>query len=232
MKSRPRQTLPPVVSLVGRSNSGKTTFIEKLIQILSQRGYRIGTVKHHRSDFVFDIEGKDTWRHAQAGAEMVAMATPQGMGLVKKLAGELSLEQIIPLMSGMDIVIVEGFKTGSQPKIEIVRSAISQQPVCPREDLLAVVSDLPLDYGVPLYDLNNIKGVADLIEQRFLQPSKGDVYKELSEEQKKRYHRNMQIPGVGESGQLKLLHSSVLVWGPVVLVLRQPFILGRRVSAA
>ncbi|WP_338011875.1 molybdopterin-guanine dinucleotide biosynthesis protein B [Desulforamulus ferrireducens] len=213
MKSRPRHKLPPVVSLVGCSNSGKTTLIEKLIHILNQRGYRIGTVKHHRGVFQFDLEGKDTWRHAQAGAEMVAMATPDGIGLVKKLTGEISLEQVLSLMSDMDIVIVEGFKTGSQPKIELVRSAISQQPVCSQEELLALVSDLPLDYGVPLYDINNIEGVADLIEERFLQPSKQNVHKELSHEQKKRYHRNIQLPGVGEAGQLKLLQSSVLVVG-------------------
>lgn len=199
--------------MVGRSNSGKTTFIEKLIKILNNRGYRIGTVKHHRGTFEFDIEGKDTWRHARAGAEMVAIATPSGFGLAKKLEEELPLEQIIRQMSGMDIVIVEGFKTGSQPKIELVRSEISQQPVCPREELLALVSDLPLDYGVPLFDLNNIIGVADLIEKQFLLPTEKEVQLELSDEQKKRYHRNIQIPGVGEEGQRKLLQSSVLVVG-------------------
>ncbi len=198
---------------MGCSNSGKTTLLEKLIQILNDRGYRVGTVKHHRGTFEFDLSGKDTWRHAQAGAEMVAMSTPDGLGLVKKLTGELSLERIIPFMSDMDIVIVEGFKTGSQPKIELVRGAISQQPVCPQEQLLALVSDLPLDYGVPLFDLNNSKGVADLIEQRFLLPVEQGVRQTLSVEQKKRYHRNIQLPGVGEAGQLRLLQSSVLVVG-------------------
>lgn len=203
----------PVVSLVGCSNSGKTTLLEKLIGELTGRGVRVGTIKHHRGTFEFDLAGKDTWRHAQAGAKTVALATPTGLGLVQRLEGELTLEEITGHFSGVDIIILEGMKKGSQPKIELVRSAVSQAPVCAAEELLAVVSDLKLDLGLPIFELGDIGGLADFIEQRFLRAEKGQPIEALSEVQLKRYHRNIQLQGVGEEGQLKLLHSSVLVVG-------------------
>lgn len=174
----------------------------------------MGTVKHHRGTFELDISGKDTWRHAQAGADVVALATPTGLGIVKKLQQEPSLEEITRHMTGMDIIVVEGFKKGNQPKIELVRSEMSNSPVCPVEELIALVSDLPLQLGPPLFGLEEYTGVADLIEQRFLKP--GDREKpveSLTGDQLKRYHRNIKLPGVGESGQIKLLNSSVLVVG-------------------
>lgn len=213
MKSKQCSISPPVISLVGCSNSGKTTFLEQLIQELRVRGYRIGTIKHHRGDFEFDIPGKDTWRHAQAGADMVALATPAGFGVAKKLNAEMPLQEIVSHFRDVDIILLEGMKKGPQPKIELVRSAVSQSLVCPIDELLAVVSDLPLQLGPPLYDLEDIVGVADLIEHKFFQSTEATYHNELSETQKKRYHRNVQIPGVGEEGQLRLLNSSVLVVG-------------------
>lgn len=213
MTSSRLKSAPAVISLVGCSNSGKTTFLEKLIKELKSRGYQVGTVKHHREFFEFDIEGKDTWRHAEAGADTVALATPTGFGLVKKLEQELSLPEILRHMSGVDIVIIEGFKKGSQPKIELVRSEVSSAPVCPLEELMAVVSDLPLELAIPRYDLYDSNGVADFIEERFLKSAGDGNWLALDHRQKKRYHRNIMLPGVGEQGQLKLLNSSVLVVG-------------------
>lgn len=199
---------------MGSSNSGKTTFLEKLIKEFKDRGYRVGTVKHHRGIFEFDIEGKDTWRHAQAGADIVALATPTGFGLVQKLEQEPSLEEITRHMSGVDIIVVEGFKKGNQLKIELVRSEVASSPVCPVEELMALVSDLPLQFDLPLYGLDNITGVANLIEDRLLKPASGvESKQELRDDQLKRYHRNIMLPGVGEDGQLKLLNSSILVVG-------------------
>ncbi|AEG59666.1 molybdopterin-guanine dinucleotide biosynthesis protein B [Desulforamulus ruminis] len=205
---------PIVVSLVGCSNSGKTTLLEKLIQSLKDKGYRVGTVKHHRGAFELDIPGKDTWRHAQAGADVVALATPGGLGIIRKLQQEPSLKDITDYMSGVDIVLVEGIKKGSQPKIEVVRSDISSAPVCSLEDLTAVVTDLPLTLDIPVFDLNKIEQVADFIEDRFLkQEMIPKPVERLTAEQLKRYHRNIKLPGVGQEGQIKLLNSSVLVVG-------------------
>lgn len=213
MKSSHHNDVPPVISLVGCSNSGKTTFLEKLLQQLKFRGYRVGTVKHHRGTFELDIEGKDTWRHRQAGAEIVALATPSGFGLVKKLDREMPLAEILPYFSGLDLVIVEGFKQGSQPKIELVRAEVANETVLPTGQLLAVVSDLPLKVDIPLFDLNDIEGMANLIENRFLQPKDRVAPTTLSDQQRERYNRNIMVPGVAEEGQLKLLKSSVLVVG-------------------
>ncbi|GAB6157901.1 hypothetical protein JCM39194_11010 [Desulfotomaculum varum] len=208
-----KPSLPPVVSLVGCSNSGKTTFLEKLVRLLKTRGYLVGTVKHHRGEFAFDVAGKDTWRHARAGADRVALATPTGFGLVRRLTSELSLPEIMNYMSGLDIVLLEGFKQGPQPKIELVRSEISQRPVCAPEELVAVVSDMPLQLGIPCFTLEDIAGVADLIETRFIKGQHEATGRLLNRQQKKRYHRNIMLPGVGEQGQLKLLQSSALVVG-------------------
>lgn len=213
MKFSHNRGVPPVISLVGRSNSGKTTFLVKLLQQLNSRGYRIGTVKHHRGTFELDIEGKDTWRHRQAGAEMVALATPSGFGLVKKIDQEMPLEEILQYFSGLDLVIVEGFKQGSQPKIELVRAAVANETVLPTGELLAVVSDLPLQIDIPLFDLDDSESVANLIENTLLQPKNKVAPTTLSDQQRARYNRNIMLPGVGEEGQLKLLNSSILVVG-------------------
>ncbi|GAB6180325.1 hypothetical protein JCM14036_16440 [Desulfotomaculum defluvii] len=213
MKFSDTKNVPPVISLVGSSNSGKTTFLEKLLHQLKNRGYRVGTVKHHRGTFELDIEGKDTWRHRQAGAEMVALSTPTGFGLIKNLDQEMSLAEILHYFSGLDLVIVEGYKRGSQPKIELARAEVANGLVLPTEELLAVISDLPLDLDIPLFDLNDITGVAKLIENKFLQLKKKTAPSSLSAQQKERYNRNIMLPGVGEEGQLKLLNSSVLVVG-------------------
>lgn len=221
MKFSHNKEVPPVVSLVGCSNSGKTTFLEKLIQKLNSRGYRVGTVKHHRGTFEPDREGKDTWRHRQAGAEIVALAAPSGFGLIKKLDREMPLAEILPYFSGLDLVIVEGYKQGCQPKIELVRAEVGSETVLPTKELLAVVSDLPLKVDLPLFDLDDIEGVANLIENSFLQPNanpphRGESWVKptiLSDQQRERYSRNILLPGVAEEGQLKLLNSSVLVVG-------------------
>lgn len=214
MKCSHNKKVPPIVSLVGCSNSGKTTFLEKLLREFKYRGYRIGTVKHHRGAFEFDIEGKDTWRHSQAGAEVVVLATPNGLGVVRKLEREVTLEEIVSYMNDVDLIIVEGFKRGPQPKIELVRSDVSNTLVCNPEELLAVVSDLPLELGVPVFDFEDIVSVANLIENRIVNNKMDSTYSEsLTPIQQKRYHRNIKLPGVGELGQMKLLNSSVLVVG-------------------
>ncbi|RYD05038.1 hypothetical protein N752_11320 [Desulforamulus aquiferis] len=215
MKSRQNNNLPPIVSVVGCSNSGKTTFLEKLIKEFKFRGYRVGSVKHHRGAFEMDIEGKDTWRHFQAGSEVVGLATPKGFGLVRKLQQEMSIEEIASYMGDVDIIIVEGFKGGPQPKLELVRSAISKEPVLAPEELLAVISDLPLKLGLPVFQLEDIPSVANLIEEQVVNNRKTNVAKieSLDLIQQKRYHRNIKLPGVGEAGQLKLFQSSVLIVG-------------------
>ena len=163
---------PQVVSIVGKKNSGKTTLIEKLIPELKDRGYRVGTIKHDTHGFEIDHEGKDTWRHKLAGALTVVISSPHKLSLIKDVDQETRLDEIIEAyFEGLDIVITEGYKKASKPKIEVHRSATNKQPLHVKgesETLIAVMSDVRLDLGVPNFDINDVVGLADFIVQNFL----------------------------------------------------------------
>ncbi|MBP1727304.1 MAG: molybdopterin-guanine dinucleotide biosynthesis MobB region [Deltaproteobacteria bacterium] len=164
--------MPVVISVVGTSKAGKTTFLEKLIPELRRRRYRIGTIKHDVHDsFALDQEGKDTWRHRQAGAQTVAISSPSRIGLTKEVEEELSLDALVALyFQDEDLVFTEGYKGGNKPKIEICRKERQTQAMCSEKDgLVAVVSDFPTGGGVPCFPLEDVDRVADFIEERFLE---------------------------------------------------------------
>ncbi|NPV26656.1 MAG: molybdopterin-guanine dinucleotide biosynthesis protein B [Firmicutes bacterium] len=160
----------PLVGFVGQSNAGKTTLIEKVIRELKARGYRLATLKHHHGDFEIDREGKDTWRHARAGADTVVLASPTKVAMIKKLSREMSLAEVAALVTDVDLIIVEGYKQGPQPKIEVFRSAVQSELVCSPRELLAVASDVPLNLGIPCFSLDDPVGLADFIASKFLKP--------------------------------------------------------------
>ncbi len=166
------QSQPAVVSVVSKKNSGKTTFLEKLIPELKKRGYRVGTVKHDTHGFDIDHPGKDTWRHKQAGAEAVVISSPWKISLIQEVQTEMALDAIVArFFSDMDLVITEGYKQAQKPQIEVFRSTAHQSPLHSRENpgtLVALLSDQPLDLGVPCFDINDVTGMADWIEARFL----------------------------------------------------------------
>jgi molybdopterin-guanine dinucleotide biosynthesis protein B len=158
---------PPIVAVVGKSDAGKTTFLVKLIKELKKRTIKVGTIKHHVHDFEMDKPGKDTWRHAQAGADSVIISSPEKVALIKKVEMELSLDQVAELMSDMDIILVEGYKRCDKPKIEISRRAHSTELLCRPEELLAVVSDSEWEIGVPVFGLDDARGVATLLIETY-----------------------------------------------------------------
>jgi formylmethanofuran dehydrogenase subunit E len=161
---------PKVVLIVGYKKTGKTALIEKLIPELSNRGYRVGTVKHHHSDFPasFDGEGTDTWRHRHAGAAGVALATPTDIAMFRDNAGATSLDEIISGLGETDIVLVEGFHEEARAKIEVL-SDRNDQRVCQTDgNLLAVVSAGAPQTTVPAFAPDEIKPLADLIERKIL----------------------------------------------------------------
>ena len=163
---------PALISIVSKKNSGKTTLLEKLIPELKSRGYRVGTIKHDTHGFEIDREGKDTWRHKQAGAETVVISSPRKIAVIKDVAKELTLDQIAgQFFSDMDIVITEGYKRADKPQIEVFRSAQHKSTLHVKEDpgtLVAVVSDVPVDLPVPRFDINDVVSLADFIETTFL----------------------------------------------------------------
>ncbi|MBI5897124.1 MAG: molybdopterin-guanine dinucleotide biosynthesis protein B [Desulfobacterales bacterium] len=164
--------MPPIVSIVSKKNSGKTTLLEKLIPELCRRGYRVGTVKHDHHGFDIDREGKDTWRHNQAGAATVVISSPKKIALVKDLEAEMDLDEIVSrFFSDMDLVITEGYKRGGKPQIEVFRRAAHESPLHTRQNpgtLVAVASDVDVDLGVPRLDVNDVRAIADFIAKRFL----------------------------------------------------------------
>ena len=162
--------MPPIISIVGKSDSGKTTLLEKLIVEIKNRGYRIGTLKHDTHGFDIDHEGKDTWRHKKAGASIVAISSPTKIALIKDIAEEKSLDNIAAeYLQDVDIVFTEGYKRGNKPKVEVFRKEVHQEILCTEDDnLIAVASNQHFDLKVPFFDINDVKGLADLIENKFL----------------------------------------------------------------
>jgi len=158
----------PIISVVGTSKTGKTTLIEKLIPELKKRGYRIGTVKHTAHDFDLDKKGKDSWRHKAAGADTVVIASREKIVMVKdeNMAG---LERIEKYFDDVDLVITEGFKKENRPKIEIYRSHKNNTPICQNDKtVIALVTDTDIRVDVPVFGLEEIKSLADLIEKKYL----------------------------------------------------------------
>ncbi len=168
---------PPIVSIVSKKRSGKTTLLEKLIPELSSRGYRVGTVKHDMHGFDIDHEGKDTWRHKRCGAATVAISSPWKLSLIKDVEQEASLDDLVSaFFSDMDLVLTEGYLRAKKPQIEIFRSTAHRHPLHVKgksNALIAVMSDVPVDLDVPNFDINDIVALADFIETRFLSPRKG-----------------------------------------------------------
>jgi molybdopterin-guanine dinucleotide biosynthesis adapter protein len=158
--------LIPVISFIGRSGVGKTTYLEKLIADLKRRGYRIGVVKHDIHGFEMDRPGKDTWRHAQAGADVVCISSFEKFALIKKMQRDMTLDEIVARMDDVDIILVEGYKNHSTLKVEIFRQASGREPLGRPEDIFAVISDVPLYSALPHFGLEETATFADYLCQR------------------------------------------------------------------
>ena len=164
--------MPPIVSIVGKSESGKTTLLEKLIAELKSRGYRVATVKHAPQESSFDEPGKDSWRHVRAGSEAAVISSADKLVLIKPLKEEASLEQIAHLLGeDYDIILAEGFKVSDAPKIEVHRKQAGP-PLTKARKLIAIATDEPLDTKARQFGLEDTKDLADLLEKGFIQPNK------------------------------------------------------------
>lgn len=160
----------PIVSIIGKSNSGKTTLLEKIISDLTLRGYRVATIKHNRHGFNIDHEGKDSYRHKLAGARLTVVSSPHQLAVIQDVDHDHSFEEIRnKFISDADIILTEGFKVNDYPKIEVFRSELKRELISKKaEGLIAVATDTQLEVDVPCLDINNAKAVTDFIEEKFL----------------------------------------------------------------
>lgn len=161
----------PIISIIGKSKSGKTTLLEKLIAELKRRGYRVATIKHHsHPGFDIDKPGKDSWRHAQAGSDHVIVAAPDKLASYRLLERELTLDEVAANVRDVDIILTEGYKRSGKPALEVVRAANSTEILGDKNQRFALAADIPLDLGVPRFELDDAAGIVDLIMDRFLEP--------------------------------------------------------------
>ena len=163
---------PIVISIVSKKRSGKTTLIERLIPLLKSKGYRVGTVKHDTHGFDIDHEGKDTWRHKQSGAERVLISSPWKISLIQDVQEEMTLDEIVArFFPEMDMVLTEGYRSAAKPQIEVFLSSAHETPMHRKGEtgtLIAVVSDIPIDIGVPRFEMDDVSGLAAFIADFFL----------------------------------------------------------------
>jgi len=166
----------PVVSIVGKTGTGKTTLIERLITEFKKRGYRIATVKHSPRSIDIDKPGKDSWKFTQAGSDIVIISSPDKLAFIKSTDHDPSIEEILRLIgSELDLALVEGFRKGKAPKIEVHRKELGEDLLCSSKELSAIVTDEPLDISLPQFSPGDTQAIADFIEKNFIFQDKGDT---------------------------------------------------------
>lgn len=154
-----KEKTPPILCIVGQSGSGKTTLIEHLVTGLTQRGYRVGTIKHHsHDDFEIDYEGKDTWRHAKAGAKTVSISSPTMFAVIKRVDQELALDEIASYMTDRDIILADGYTSSDKPRIIITTKTGDTAHFGRGREIVATI-DAPVTDEQILY-------VTDIVEDR------------------------------------------------------------------
>lgn len=158
-----------LIGLAGWSGSGKTTLLAKLIPVLIARGRTVSTLKHAHHEFDIDKPGKDSHTHRLAGAREVLISSARRWALMHELRDEpeQSLRELLPRLSPVDLVIVEGYKSQSHRKLEVHRAAVGKPLLYPNDpNIVAVASDVrPENLQMPFADLNDIEGIADLVDE-------------------------------------------------------------------
>jgi molybdopterin-guanine dinucleotide biosynthesis protein MobB len=155
-----------IISFVGKSSSGKTTLLEKIIAELKKRGYKVAIVKHSHHKDDLDTAAKDTWRFTKAGSELSAINSLDHLAIYRRMDNFFDPQDIANyVLWDFDILLTEGFKSSSYPKIEVHRGEQGNELMTDPKFLLAVVTDKPLDLNIPQFSHDDIKGIADIIEK-------------------------------------------------------------------
>jgi molybdopterin-guanine dinucleotide biosynthesis adapter protein len=165
-----------VISLVGKSSSGKTTLMEKLITELKRRGLKVAIVKHSHHADDLDTAKKDTWRFTQAGAELSAINSLDNLAIYRRMDHFFDPQEISTfILWDYDIILTEGFKGSPYPKIEVHRAEQGKELLTDTKLLLGVVTDEQLTVRVPQYSHDDVAGIADLIEKTISARDKNDL---------------------------------------------------------
>lgn len=157
-----------ILLVVGRKKRGKTTLVERLVPEFKRRGYRVGTIKYTTMDHQFDTPGKDSFRHARAGAGTTLVLAPQSLALFSSdLRKKAPVELFKLFFQNYDLIIGEGFRNSPYPKIEILDSSRDKKTLCSGKDnLIAVVCANKTDSTVPVFSLEQIKPLVDFLEKK------------------------------------------------------------------
>ena len=159
----------PIVSIVGKSQSGKTVLMEQLIAEFKRRGYKVAALKHSHGGMEIDHPGKDSWRYSQAGSDAVLVSSPDKLAFIKSVNHELDIEEIMPIVGPeFDLILVEGFRKSKIPKIEVHRKELGDDLLCSPEGLSAIVTDGSLDTDRAQLSWGDTVAVADFIEKNFV----------------------------------------------------------------
>jgi len=163
-----------IIGLAGWSGSGKTTLLTRVLPELKRRGLSVSTLKHAHHRFDIDTPGKDSYEHRAAGAQEVLVASANRWALMHELRGEdeWTLPQLLAKLSPVDLVIIEGFKSGHHPKLEVHRAANGKPPLYPGDrDICAIACDLEIPAApLPVVHIDNIENIASLLIAHAIDP--------------------------------------------------------------
>jgi molybdopterin molybdotransferase len=167
----------PIVSIVGKSQSGKTVLMEQLIAEFKKRGYKVVALKHSRGGMEIDQPGKDSWKFAQAGSDAVFISSPDKLAFIRNLNHDLNIEEIMPIVGPeFDLVLAEGFRKSKIPKIEVHRKELGDDLLCSPEELSAIVTDGSLDTDIIQLPWGDTVAIADFIEKNFILKSRSSAF--------------------------------------------------------
>lgn len=159
-----------IVQIVGYKNTGKTTMVCRLTELFKQAGYVVGTIKHDAHHFQMDTPGTDTWKHQQAGADVTAIASPEGTAILKRQSEPL--EQLIAQMPEAGIILIEGFKLAHYPKLVLLRTP-DDLPLLELTSIIGIVAwpeaAASIDGNrlhVPVFDMNHIEKIFHFILEK------------------------------------------------------------------
>lgn len=155
-----------IFGVVGWKNAGKTGLMERLVTEITGRGISVSTIKHAHHSFDVDHPGKDSHRHRQAGATEVLLASRKRFALMHEMRGEDEpvLADLLEKLAPVDLILIEGYKRDTHPKVEAHRAEPGNPLIAPGDETVrAVASDVPLDLDRPVFDLNDTRAIADFI---------------------------------------------------------------------